>query len=70
LLAALADRKPLCLDLRDSGPWDFAGIQLLISCVQTGHHHNQRVRLLRIPKGCAEIAERSGLADWLNSVAE
>ena len=33
LRMALSDGKPVRIDLSDSGPWDLAGIQLLISCV-------------------------------------
>jgi ABC-type transporter Mla MlaB component len=70
LRAALAEGKPVRIDLSDSGPWDVAGLQLLISCVQTGRIQDQRVRLANTPKVCAEIAERSGLADWLHSVED
>ena len=35
LRSALAEGKPLRIDLSDSGPWDLAGLQLLISCVST-----------------------------------
>ncbi len=33
LRIALAEGKPLRIDLSDSGPWDLAGLQVLISCV-------------------------------------
>src|SRR5438034_11542960 len=68
LRAALAEGKPLRIDLSDSGPWDLAGLQLLISCVKTGRDHNQVVRLVNTPRVCGELAERSGLAEWLRSV--
>ena len=51
-----------------TGPWDVAGLQLLISCVKTGRDRNQAVRLVNPPRGCAELAERSGLREWLHSV--
>ncbi len=35
LREALAEGKGLRLDLGDSGKWDLAGLQLLISCVKT-----------------------------------
>ena len=35
LRMALAEGKPLRIDLSDSGPWDLAGLQVLISCVQS-----------------------------------
>ena len=70
LRLALAEGKPLRIDLSDSGPWDVAGLQLLISCVKTGRILDQPVHLVDPPRGCAEIAERSGLADWLHAVQE
>jgi ABC-type transporter Mla MlaB component len=68
LRAALADGKPLRIDLSESGPWDVAGLQLLISCSKTGGERNQSVRVTKIPRVCAEMAERSGLLEWLRSV--
>jgi ABC-type transporter Mla MlaB component len=69
LASALADGGPVRIDLRDSGPWDVAGLQLLISCIKTGRSRDQVVRLMNPPRGCAELAERSGLGEWLQSVA-
>jgi ABC-type transporter Mla MlaB component len=68
LRAALAEGKAVRIDLTDSGPWDVAGLQLLISCVKSGRERGQAVQLVSTPRGCAELAERSGLADWLRSV--
>jgi ABC-type transporter Mla MlaB component len=65
---ALSDGLPVRIDLTESGPWDVAGLQLLISCVRTGRSQNQPVRLSNIPRGCVELAERSGLTGWLRSV--
>ena len=70
LRIALAEGKRLRIDLRNSGPWDLAGLQLLISCVRTARDRDQTVRLVNIPGVCAEIAERSGLSDWLLTVQE
>jgi len=67
---ALAEGRPLRIDLSDSGPWDVAGLQLLISCVKTGQDQDQPVRLLNTPRVCVEVAERSGLSDWLKAVQE
>lgn len=68
LRTALAERTAVRIDLSDSGPWDVAGLQLLISCVKSGRDQDQSVELVNAPRGCAELAERSGLADWLGSV--
>lgn len=70
LLAAVIEDKPLCIDLETSGPWDIAGLQLLISTTTTARKAGQSVRLLNVPRVCVEIAERSGLAGWLNDVAD
>lgn len=65
LRAALAEGKPVRIDLSDSGNWDIAGLQLLISCVLTGRRHDQTVQLVHPPSACIEVARRSGLSDWL-----
>ncbi|MGO8903383.1 MAG: lipid asymmetry maintenance protein MlaB [Isosphaeraceae bacterium] len=70
LREALAERKNLRIDLGDSGKWDVAGLQLLISCVRTAERHGLTVRLARVPRVCAEIAERSGLSAWLDAVSD
>lgn len=70
LLAAVIEDKPLCIDLETSGPWDIAGLQLLVSAVASGRKAGHPVRLLNVPRVCAEIAERSGLSDWLNAAAD
>ncbi len=70
LLAALAEGKDLRIDLETSGPWDLSGLQLLISAAASGRRAGQAVRLANVPSVCAEIAERSGLSDWLSSVTD
>jgi ABC-type transporter Mla MlaB component len=70
LRAALVEGRPFRIDLKDSGPWDIAGLQLLISCVRSGQHQDQAVRLVNPPRGCLDLAERSGLIEWLHSVEE
>jgi ABC-type transporter Mla MlaB component len=58
------------IDLGDTGKWDLAGLQLLVSCVRTGRSRGRDIRLTRIPRVCEEIAERSGLAEWLRDVSD
>jgi ABC-type transporter Mla MlaB component len=70
LRTALSQGRDLRIDLGETGKWDLAGLQLLISCVKTGLAQGRTVRVVRIPHVCVEIAERSGLADWLRSVTE
>jgi ABC-type transporter Mla MlaB component len=67
---ALGGESDLRVDLRDSGKWDLAGLQLLISCVKAGDARGRRVRLTGVPKACTETAERSGLSAWLESVVD
>jgi anti-anti-sigma regulatory factor len=66
LLAAVIEDRPLRIDLETSGPWDIAGLQLLVSAFASARRAGQTVRLVNVPRVCAEIANRSGLADWLN----
>jgi ABC-type transporter Mla MlaB component len=70
LRIALAEGKPLRIDLSDSGPWDLAGLQVLISCVQSARNRQLAVHLAGVPEVCAQVAERSGLSGWLLSVRE
>ncbi len=70
LRKGIADGKPICLELSDSGPWDLAGIQLLVSFLKTVRDQGQPGRLAGVPRVCGEIAERCGLADWLRAYHE
>jgi ABC-type transporter Mla MlaB component len=70
LRSALAAGTPLRIDLGESGPWEIAGLQLLISCVRSGQRRGQEVRVVNPPRSCSDIAERSGLSRWLRSVGE
>lgn len=67
LRAALAVGKPVLLDLSDSGPWDIAGLQLLVACVRGGQERGQVVRIVNSPGTCTEMARRAGLGEWLES---
>ena len=70
LRLGLAEGKRLRIDLSDSGPWDLAGLQLLVSCVKTARSRDRETRLINVPKICVEIAERTGLTEWLRSVQD
>ena len=70
LRGAMADGKQLRIDLNDTGPWDLAGLQLLISCARSARNREQAIRLSGVPASCAQVAQRSGLFDWLKSVQE
>ena len=70
LLAAVSEGKDFLIDLETTGPWDLAGLQLLVSCVASGRKEGRSVRLANVPRVCVEIAESSGLSDWLASVTD
>jgi ABC-type transporter Mla MlaB component len=70
LLSALAVGKDVRVNLETSGPWDIAGMQLLIAATISGRRAGLTVRLVHVPGVCREVAERSGLADWLAGAAD
>jgi ABC-type transporter Mla MlaB component len=70
LLAAVEEGKDLRVNLEASGPWDLAGIQLLIAAVASGRKAGHAVRFEHVPGVCREVAERSGLLPWLTEVAD
>jgi ABC-type transporter Mla MlaB component len=70
LRAALAEKRDLRVDLDASGPWDLAGLQLLVSLANTAHKAGLSVRLVHVPGVCREVAERSGLGPWLERISE
>jgi ABC-type transporter Mla MlaB component len=70
LHSALAEGKPLRVDLEASGPWDLAGLQLLVSTVATGRKVGLPVRFVHVPGVCRELADRAGLAEWLAAVSD
>lgn len=70
LIAALSEARALRVDLETSGPWDLAGLQLLVSAVASGQRQGVPVRLVNVPGVCREIAERSGLGQWLQEAAD
>ena len=70
LVAALENAAHLRVDLETSGPWDLAGLQLLVSVVNTGLKRGKSVRFAQVPGVCRAIAECSGLAGWLDEAAD
>ncbi|MDG3007148.1 STAS domain-containing protein [Paludisphaera mucosa] len=67
---ALAEGVDLRVELDESTKWDLAGLQLLISCVQTARADGRSLTLAKVPRACVEAAERSGLSRWLDSTSE
>ena len=70
LVGAVAEATALEIDLRATGPWDLAGLQLLVSAVASGTKAGGPVHLIHVPRVCQEVADRSGLADWLKTVID
>lgn len=69
LLVAITEHGQCDIDLETAGPWDLAGLQLLLSAVETGRRLGLTVRLHHVPRVCQDVAERAGLKDWLSGVA-
>jgi anti-anti-sigma regulatory factor len=70
LLTAIGEGGDLVFDLETSGPWDLPGLQLLVAAVASGKKAGVSVRFAQVPKTCSEIAERSGLGDWLRDLTD
>ena len=64
LRMALAEGKPLRIDLSDSGPWDLAGLQLLISCVKTARSRDQEAARWSTSRASAPRSPSD--PDWRN----
>ena len=65
LMAALQGDRDLAVDLETTGPWDLAGLQLLIAAAASGRKSALGVRFENVPRVCVEVAERAALGDWL-----
>ena len=70
LLTALAEGRDLRINLEASGPWDIAGLQLLIATVTSAEKSGLHVTFFLVPGVCREAAERSGLTAWLDAYSE
>jgi anti-anti-sigma regulatory factor len=72
LLAAVGEGKgkELRINLEATGPWDIAGMQLLVAVVASGRKAGLGVRFEQVPGVCREVAERSGLFAWLDEMTE
>ncbi len=68
LLAALASGASVRLDLTMSGPWDLAGLQLLLATLESARRAGQAVRMVRVPQVLSAIAEQAGVAKVLEPV--
>ena len=66
---ALAEGVDLRVELDETTKWDLSGLQLLISCVRAAREGGHSLTLAKVPRACADAAERSGLSAWLESVS-
>lgn len=73
LAAALVEGgggKRVAIDLGGSGPWDLAGLQLLLSVVAGGRRDGVTIRFGAVPGVCRDLAGRAGLGPWLDSLSD
>ena len=65
LADGLGQGQGLRLDLGGSGPWDLAGVQLLLATVASGKRTGRPIVLAHVPNVLMAIAERAALLDGL-----
>jgi ABC-type transporter Mla MlaB component len=66
----LARGRGLRVDLAGSGPWDLAGVQLLLATMASGRRSGWWISLARVPNVLKVIAERAALLDLLATITE
>jgi ABC-type transporter Mla MlaB component len=64
-VAPLAHGRGLRIDLAESGPWDLAGVQLLLAAIVLGRRTGAPIVLAGVPNVLRTVAERAGLLDQL-----
>ena len=69
LADGLAQGQGLCIDLASSGPWDLAGVQLLLAAIASGKLAGRPIVLASMPGVLTAVAERAGLLDRLSAPA-
>jgi ABC-type transporter Mla MlaB component len=65
LLAAMVSGGDVRLDLSGSGPWDLAGLQVVLSAVKTARAAGRSLTLLRAPEGFSQVAEKAASIEFL-----
>ena len=66
----LARGRGLRIDLAGSGPWDLAGVQLLLATMASGRRAGRSISLARVPNVLKVVAERAALLDRLAAITE
>jgi ABC-type transporter Mla MlaB component len=62
--------RGLRIDLAESGPWDLAGVQLLLAAIASGKRTGWPIVLAGVPGVLTAVAERAGLWDRLVAISE
>ena len=70
LHAALDRGAGLRIDLAAAGPWDVAGLQLILSALASGKQSGRDVRLLEVPGVFFALAAQAGLAGAFDGAIE
>jgi ABC-type transporter Mla MlaB component len=66
----LARGHGLRIDLAGSGPWDLAGVQLLLASMASGRRAGRSISLARVPNVLKVVAERAALLDRIATITE
>jgi ABC-type transporter Mla MlaB component len=66
----LARGRDLRIDLAGSGPWDLAGVQLLLATMASGRIAGVSISLARVPDVLKVVAERAALLDRIAAITE
>ena len=61
LLGALQAGPVVTIDLAGSGPWDVAGVQLLLSALESARRSGRVVQLVHVPEVCLRVAGQAGV---------
>jgi ABC-type transporter Mla MlaB component len=68
LATALSRGQGLRLDLAAAGPWDVAGLQLLLAAIASAQCAGAPIVLARVPQVLKTLADRAGLFDRLRAI--
>jgi ABC-type transporter Mla MlaB component len=64
----LSRGRGLRLELAGSGPWDLAGVQLLLATIASAQRAGGPIVLAGVPNVLTAVAERAGLLDPLAAI--
>ncbi len=65
LQSAISGGNAVRIDLEAAGPWDLAGLQLMLSALASGKRSGQAVRLVNVPDVFLTIVDQAGLSERL-----